>query len=126
MRIDRLRLFAHDLLEGTLRPTSPNTVGLSMASGTHEFGTFLAVNTSTKIDGGSLLAPALTGAIIGDGNAGGTGIQIQSTAYITGGSGNTFFPPQGRPYRNRLLWYSSAPAWADLLFGSEGRPQVSS
>ena len=63
---------------------SPSTVGLSLASGTHSFGTFLAVNTSTKIDGGTSANPALTGAIIGDGTAGGTGILIQSTAWISG------------------------------------------
>ncbi len=54
--------------------------GVDIESGAHAVGTFLAPFTSATVHGGSLLDPALTGAVI----AGGNTINIQSTAYITG------------------------------------------
>ena len=60
-----------------------NGFGVSLASGTHSIGTFLVPNTGVKVDGGSLANPALTGAIIGDGSGGSSGVNLNSTAYVT-------------------------------------------
>jgi len=65
---------------GELNIEANSGTGLSLASGTHSFGTFLVPYSNTiKLDGGTSANGVLTGALIAGGD-----IELQSTPWIIG------------------------------------------
>jgi hypothetical protein len=70
-------LTPENVIVNVLGPAGQN--GVDIESGAHGIGTFLDVNGNATIHGGSVSAPALTGALISGGD-----IELQSTPYING------------------------------------------